>query len=777
MKYIIFYFTICILFFSSIVSANDEFDLSFINGRDGIKENIATQLSSKYPPGEYITDVLLNNQQVSKSILKITNEDKDNLCLSSSWLKKSNVFINETFFKNDYDSIRKCYLIDNNNDSSIEFDFSSQKLYFKIPQAGIIKKKKKRPKWNFGTSAVRANYNINGNFDRYGYNYYAQSSVIFNLADWVIDSSAYITPSDYNVELLSASHAFENIHSDLSLGNIYGGNELVGGSSMYGLSLSSNENMYDNRSSYKPVFTGIAKTYSRVTLSQNGIILYSEMMPSGPFKIDNVPITSSGDVILTITGNNGNIDRFTYPYSVSPNMISPGDFKYKSTIGFQNNGESKDIFGSILFGYGFSGFSINSAAIVSPYYLGFGNSIETGIFGGVLSFSFLYGDASYTNTEKKGGQISTNYNVNLFDDFDFRLSNTKFLSENFVSFSDFNHSDNITDNQSSLDEEYTVGLYGNLTHGINFNLSGWDRKYYRNNEKQKGFTFGLSAQYKKIALSSAISFSQTKYDHSYDLSLNLSIPFDLYGRSVSSISTINTNNLGITQYSSNLSSSLTDNIAISVGSNWSGSGEDMTNSFDASYSGDKINSSVNVSKSDDYSGALSISGGGVYLPKINDFVLAKSLSDTIAIAHVEDLSGVKFIQSNESTDSSGLAVLALNSYQYNSITLDTGTLPLENELLSSTLKVFPTDRSVSYIPFNTIKVNRYLLRIKDKKGGDIQNGSWAEDKDGKPLGFITNNGVLYFSSIDKPKQIIIGNCKINEEDFKNIEGIQNVNCK
>ncbi|EMW40540.1 type VII secretion system (T7SS), usher family protein, partial [Escherichia coli 2785200] len=56
---------------------------------------------------------------------------------------------------------------------------------------------------------------------------------------------------------------------------------------------------------YTPVFSGIANGPSRVTLTQNGRLLYSEMVPAGPFSITDVPLYTSGDVTMKITGEDG----------------------------------------------------------------------------------------------------------------------------------------------------------------------------------------------------------------------------------------------------------------------------------------------------------------------------------------------------------------------------------------------------------------------------------------------------------------------------------------
>ncbi|VEB51243.1 fimbrial protein [Salmonella enterica subsp. enterica] len=45
-------------------------------------------------------------------------------------------------------------------------------------------------------------------------------------------------------------------------------------------------------------------------------MLYSGMMPSGPFSVTDVPLYSSGDVTMTVTGDDGREQTQVFPLSV-----------------------------------------------------------------------------------------------------------------------------------------------------------------------------------------------------------------------------------------------------------------------------------------------------------------------------------------------------------------------------------------------------------------------------------------------------------------------------
>lgn len=114
---------------------------------------------------------------------------------------------------------------------------------------------------------------------------------------------------------------------------------------------------------------------------------------------------------------------------------------------------------------------------------------------------------------------------------------------------------------------------------------------------------------------------------------------------------------------------------------------------------------------------------------------------------VKDTPGVKVMSGNETSDSDGNLVVPLNSYDWNTVTIDAGTLPLDTELSTTSRKVVPTDRAVVWMPFDALKVHRYLLQVRMPDGAFVPGGTWAWDSNNTPLGFVANNGVLMINAV------------------------------
>lgn len=112
------------------------------------------------------------------------------------------------------------------------------------------------------------------------------------------------------------------------------------------------------------MFSGIANGPSRVTLTQNGRMLYSGMMPSGPFSVTDVPLYSSGDVTMTVTGDDGREQTQVFPLSVMAGQLSPGQHEFSVAAGIPD--DDSDLEGGVFaasYGYGLDGLTLRTGGV------------------------------------------------------------------------------------------------------------------------------------------------------------------------------------------------------------------------------------------------------------------------------------------------------------------------------------------------------------------------------------------------------------------------------
>lgn len=197
-----------------------EFDLSFIQGGAKIDPSLLNNLSSNYAPGRYLVDVELNKRFIGKRIVTVTDKDRDSLCLSENWFKESGLAINPDFYSPYFNQARQCYVISDDPNTKMDFDFSTQSIRFEIPQKGLAKKAQKIQDWNYGMSAVRFNYNVNASVNDVGTTVYSSAGIKANIGHWVATTSVGISDDNIDIPMVTATRALHGLKADLTLGKL-----------------------------------------------------------------------------------------------------------------------------------------------------------------------------------------------------------------------------------------------------------------------------------------------------------------------------------------------------------------------------------------------------------------------------------------------------------------------------------------------------------------------------------------------------------------------------
>jgi outer membrane usher protein FimD/PapC len=763
-----------------------ELDLSFLQGGSQLDSQTWAQLNSKYAPGRYLVDVSLNNKGYGKRILTVTPKEGEALCLSKAWLDDAGIFINPVFYQSTFNVEDKCYVLTKESNTHIDFDFTSQSLSFSLPQAGIEKTVKNVNDWNYGTSALRLNYNINGNVNDTSTDFYASSGIMANVGHWIVNSSFNVSQNEANINVASATRAIQSLKADLIIGKTYGGSSLTGGASMLGFGLSSNSAMLPNDIGYSPVFTGVAKTHARVTLLQNSNVVYSELVPPGPFEINDVNLLNSGDVTMVITETDGSKTEQLFPLTVISNMLNPGEVEYDINVGVRDDndndadGKLNGLFSSASIGYGFDHYTLRSSLLAHQRYINGGLGVTRGLGNfGTLSAQGAYAFGKYDNGQSRtGSKVSLTYAKTFNQSTSFQVANTLYTSENYTEFSSFKPWDFVDDDRTKPKMQYSASLTHRTEGQTSFSLSGWQRTFFGEDDSQLGLSVSMLANFDNFNLSLGSTYSHVGNDESYGVSASISIPFSMFDKKFNTYTTMSSDLQGAGTVTAGVSSLLTDDLSYSLSTGWNYPNGEQSYSLQSSYQGDRVMGSMAVSQSPgNTTGSASLTGSVIALPEQRDFIFTRNTTDTVAIANIKNTPGVKFAQSPYPTNNKGNAVIPISSYDVNNITLDGSTLPIDTELLTTNEDIVPTGSAVVYVPFGSVNVKRYLLQIKDRQGQFIKNGTWAATDAGVPLGFITQNGVLFINSIDKPKEIRLGQCVISGQSLKDTITLQEVTCE
>ncbi|EFD5013900.1 F4 (K88) fimbrial usher FaeD [Escherichia coli] len=785
--------------FASVATvAGEKLDMSFIQGGAGVNPEVWAALNGNYAPGRYLVDLSLNGKESGKQILDVTPEDSKELCLSEAWLTKADVYVSADYFREGYDATRQCYVLTKAPSVKVDFDVSTQSLALSIPQKGLVKMPE-NVDWDYGTSAFRVNYNANANTGRNNTSAFGSADLKANIGHWVVSSSATASTGDSGgnsatINMFTASRAIRLLSADLLVGKTSTGDSMLGSTGTYGVSLSRNNSMRPGNLGYTPVFSGIANGPSRVTLTQNGRLLYSEMVPAGPFSITDVPLYTSGDVTMKVTGEDGREQTQVFPLAVMNGQLSPGEHEFNLAAGLPD--DDSDMDGAVFaasYGYGLENLTLRTGLVFNQDWKGASAGMVVGLgWLGAVSVDGAYASAKYRDSSHSGNKVQLAWSKQLeTTNTGLRLSWSR-RSEEYEDMSSFNPSEVYSQvNQGRrVKDEWSAGISQPVGKLFSLSLSGWQRSYYpasaisahrqqKDSGKERGVTGTLSTQIEGVGVNLSWTGSRNaEGENNWSASASVSVPFMLLDRRYSSSTSVSTSKDGGTGFSTGLSGSLNDRFSYGFGGGRDSDGG-ASSYLNASYSGDRayLSGALNQSSSGGTSGSVSASGSVLAVPAAKDIMFSRTTGDTVAVVNVKDTPGVKVTSGDGQTNSDGNLVVPLNSYDWNTVTIDAGTLPLSTELTNTSQKVVPTDKAVVWMPFDALKVKRYLLQVKQRNGEFVPGGTWARDSKNTPLGFVANNGVLMINTVDAPGDITLGQCRIPAAKLQDTEKLQEITCE
>lgn len=777
--------------------AVEKLDMTFIQGGASANPDVWAALNSNYAPGRYLVELSLNGKKQGKHILDVTPEDSNVLCLTEDWLAKAGVYISMNYFREEYSVTRKCYALSKAQSVKVDFDVSTQSLSLTIPQKGLVKVPE-NVDWDYGTSAFRVNYSANANTGRYNTSAFGVADLKANIGHWVISSSATGSMGDSggnnaSINMFTATRAIRSLSADMAVGKTSTGDNLLGSTGTYGISLNKNNSMKPGNLGYSPVFSGIANGPSRVTLIQNGRTLYSEMVPAGPFSITDVQLYTSGDVTMKITGEDGQEQTQVFPLSVINGQLNPGQHEFNIAAGLpDDDSHMKGGVFATSYGYGLDNLTLRAGGVFNHNWLGGSVGVVAGLgYLGAVSVDGAYATAKYLDGNHSGNKVQVAWSKQL------EVTNTGLRvswacqSEEYEDMSSFDPSKlwNMENHGRHTKDEWNIGVSQPVGGLFNLSVSGWQRSYYPildtgysslySDGKDMGLTGTLSTQIKGISLSFGMSGSRSSQGkNNWSASTSVSVPFTLFDRLYSNSTSVSTSKDGGVGFSTWVSGSLNDRFNYGLGSGRDSDGG-ASSSFNTSYSGDRayLSGALNYSQSGGTSGSMSASGSMLAVPAARDIMFSRTSADTVAVVNVKNTPGVKVTSGNGETDKDGNLVVPLNSYNWNTVTVDAGTLPLDTELGNTSQKMVPTDKAVVWMPFDALKVHRYLLQVKQRNGVFVPGGTWARDSKKTPLGFVANNGVLMINTVDALGDITLGQCRISAKKLRETAKLQEITCE
>ncbi|HHQ6537754.1 TPA: fimbria/pilus outer membrane usher protein [Serratia fonticola] len=638
-------------------------------------------------------------------------------------------------------------------DSQIRFDLAQLRLDLSIPQIAMQQNARGSVDpalWDHGVQSLLMNYSLNGSRNwqhaQAGVGKSEQSNLFADLRSglnwqvWRLRSNLTYTRNENSSATASSSSQkfqFSNtylqrdiaaLRSEALAGESSTGNEVFDSIPFRGMRLNSSEEMLPNSlRGFAPLISGIAQSNARITVSQNGNVVYQTYVAPGPFRISDLfQASQGGDLTVTITEADGSIRTQTLAYSALPVMQRPGALKYEFTTGRYNgqttgNSQQADFaLGSLMYGLPHN-ITLYGGGLMAKDYLSFvaGTGFSLGKFG-ALSADITTSSAKLRGQDspQQGASYRVRYAKSLVDTgTSLDLTAYRYSTRNYTSFADFNNQGyQLNDDQApwTLERQRSnfqiqlsqqLGEYGSLY------LSASRNDFWGNDRVNNTLSAGYNASYRGVSYGLAYSIDRIKGDGSWpenrQLSLNVQMPLSLFSpastlsRSYANYQ-MSHNSQGQVQQQAGVSgNALNDRLSYNLMQGWSNTDSSNSSTLNAGYQGSKGMANMGYSYNSRYR-SLNLSGNGSLVVHPQGVTLGQMLGNSVAVVSAPGAGGVEVMNGGIRTDSRGYALVPyLSSYQHNSISLNPATLPDDVDMTHSSINVYPTKGAVVMANFAT----------------------------------------------------------------------------
>lgn len=665
------------------------------------------------------------------------------------------------------------------SDSSIQFDFSQQKLVISVPQIAMntaVRGAVPTALWNEGTAALTLNYDFTG-AQTWQDNVKNQQSQFLslrsglNVGAWRLRNYSIYSKND-NKRFWESMNTYAErdimaLNSQLTLGETTTSGDIFEGFQFTGGQLASDDNMlpYSLRG-FAPIVQGIAQTNAKVTVRQNGSIIYQTYVSAGAFEItDLYPTSSSGNLEVTVEEMNGSAQSFVVPFSSVPIMQREGQHKYTLSGGkYRSNIDSSKepnfIQSTLIYGlpwnttlYGGGLYSNNYQALAAGLGLNLGDM-------GAVSFDMRDArtefDIQPLPLQYHGQSYRFQYAKSLLSSgTTVTLAGYRYSTEGYYDFSeanDFYQSSTYFNKRSRLQANISqlLGHYGSLY------LNAYQQNYWGSQGREKTVMAGYNSSWNSISYGLNYAYNdmpgRLKTNHLF--SLNLSIPFDVLLPNSYIMSNMSTDNQGRSNFQLGVSGNAVDNkLNYSVQQSYGNHDQQSSGHASLSYKGGNGTLNSGYSYSSNMQRLNYGLQGGMILHQ-DGLTLSQPLGETIALVRAPNANDV-MVQNRTgiSTNAKGYAVVPyLIPYQRNRIQLDVESLSDQVDLVSNSTTVIPTRGAVVWADFDTHLGWRALINLsvngKVIPFGAIVSLVGAESSSSAAMiGIVGDNGDVYLNGL------------------------------
>lgn len=801
---------------------------------DGIDEAALARLArGEQLPGVYPVEVRLNDQYVESRDVAFREVPGTGRLAAALSVNDALYFgIRETAFDGtgiktgpEHAAIPVPGLLDAIPGSRARFDFSRGRLELTVPDIYLAREESGAVDarfWDEGLTAAMTDYNFSASHTRArgadpdggAGSYFLSLNNGINLGAWQLrnfstltintltrstdrtDTAVSRTTRNWNAINTWAQRPVAPVKGLLTVGDGYTPSDVFDSVQFRGVQLASDDDMYtDRQRSFAPVIRGTANSNARVTVSQNGNVIYQTTVAPGPFEISDLSSSSlSGDLYVTVREADGTTHSFVQGFSSVAVMQREGQLRYGLTAGrYRNSGQDsltpRFAQGTLTYGLPY-GVTVYGGGLFSDDYQAWSLGSGTGL--GVLGA--LSADVTQSHTVLPGDRQSDGQSWRLRyskgvpeTGTTVTLAAYRYSTQGYYSFRDASvlAGKNSTVSTWTPDGVWSTPVINgrsrqalelNLTQRLgdlgSLSLNGSRRTYWDLADDQRSVALSYSATVRQVSYSlgymlSAWPGSDRRDDRQISLNIQLPLQDWLMGRdwphSLWTNYGMTHDNRGRTAHTAGLGGTLLDDNRLSWGISQSlvsgadqeGGSDSNNGTVNGSYSGGRGKVSAGYSYGRDQQQLSYGLQGGVVATRYG-VTLSQSLGDTLALVRAPGADGVRVENTTGArTDWRGYTVMtSLQPYRRNRVSLDPLSAGQDVTLGINSQTVTPQRGAVVLANFTTA-VGRQVLFTLTRHGSPLPFGTTVtlvqenngSDAQGQRMGITGDAGQVYMSGM------------------------------
>lgn len=672
------------------------------------------------------------------------------------------------------------------------YDQDANVVRLSIPQAALDRQARgvvPADQWDSGTTALWSSYRLSYNHTRFtgGSDHYTNDTLYLsfrnglNLGAWRLRGngsyyeSGHSTKWDWND--LYAERDIPSWRGRLRMGDSSTDGRTFGSVRFRGIQVRSDDGMLpDSQRGYAPVVRGIAPSNAKVTVRQNGHVLYTTFVPAGPFVIEDLYSTpGGGDLEIEVAELGGRSTRFFQPFSALPTMMREGIWNYNFMMGEHrhNYDTSRPLMAQAALAYGLP-YGLTAYGGWTSAQYGY-NAGALGLAANLRHLGALSVDVTSSRSRDAHGNtlVGSAARAQYSKSFpgsgtDFTLASYRYNSAGYRSLDDAVRDRAEKHNYLgySREHEYQLSVLQRLGRMGSLSFNYYGIAYHDAPRNARYAQIGYSNSLGRVGYSLNYALSRSPWG-ARDSTLMLTLSIPLGGSHTASYAMNRTDNNG-TNHSVNLSGAMLDDYSLTYALQAGvtrGAGRDNANTgygslgyaspvglgtISHAYSRDSSNTYIDVS------GSILADSKGV--------LLGQSLGETAIIVDAPGAAGVAVdAQPGVRTNSAGRALIPYaNPYRENRVSLDAGDHLDSAHLKQNVQTVVPTRGAVVVATFDTELGRTVLAVLKDGKGKVLPFGAAVYAEDGQQRGIVGPVGRVWLTGLQETRQFTVKWGKLGE---------------